>query len=86
MKACEILNERMRPVKEKLGNPTWEELIAECRKSYMNLTAEYVTTPADKIQDYDIWGLTASEVEIDCITGEYKVWILAITLFCVHKI
>jgi xanthine dehydrogenase/oxidase len=40
-KACENLLERMKPIREKLKNPTWEELIAECHKLGIELSAFY---------------------------------------------
>ena len=73
MKACEILNERLAPIKETLKDPSWETLVSEANKIGVDLTSYYNTTFKDKLKDYDIWGLTAAEVEIDCLTGEYKV-------------
>ncbi|CAG7822112.1 unnamed protein product [Allacma fusca] len=72
-KASEILIERMKPVKEKLGSPTWQQLTAECKKLGMDLNSNYVTTYADQLKPYGVWGICASEVEIDCLTGEYRI-------------
>lgn len=30
-------------------------------------------SPADGLQGYDVWALALAEVEIDVLTGEYKV-------------
>ncbi|CAG7723046.1 unnamed protein product [Allacma fusca] len=72
LKACDILSKRIEPIKQKLENPTWELLVAECVKAGIDLTSYYNTTYSDQLKDYAVWGLTACEVEVDCLTGEYK--------------
>ncbi|CAG7828319.1 unnamed protein product [Allacma fusca] len=71
--ACQILLDRMKPVKDQMKNPTWEQLIATCGKVGIDLTASHMYSSADPVKTYDIWGLTVSEVEIDCLTGEYRI-------------
>lgn len=39
MKACDILLERMEPIKKTLPNASWEEIVKECYKEYVNLCA-----------------------------------------------
>ena len=60
-------------MKDKVKEPTWENVAAYCRQNGMDLTAYGCTTYEDKLQTYDLYSLTISEVEIDCLTGEYKV-------------
>ena len=68
-----MLNERLEPIKAKVENPTWENVAAYCKKNGMDLTAYGCTTYADGLKSYDLHSMAVSEVEIDCLTGEYKV-------------
>jgi len=72
MRACETIKERLKPILEKMENPTWENLIAEANKAKIDLTASYTPGPNDNLKGYDVWAIVASEVEIDVLTGEYK--------------
>ncbi|CAL8096692.1 unnamed protein product [Orchesella dallaii] len=72
-KACEELRENLRPILEKLENPSWEKLIQEAHAAKVKLTASYTPTAKDDIKGYDVWVLCATEVEIDVLTGEYKI-------------
>ncbi|KAJ2951445.1 hypothetical protein O0L34_g13598 [Tuta absoluta] len=72
MKACEILKERLKPVKEKMGNVSWEELIEAAFKQGVPLQASYMFTPAD-VQIYFIYGVVVLEAEVDILTGNHEV-------------
>lgn len=37
--ACDTLLERMKPIKDKMNNPTWEQVVAECFSKEILLTA-----------------------------------------------
>jgi xanthine dehydrogenase molybdopterin-binding subunit B len=41
MKACQILLDRLAPVKASMENPTWAQLIQEAYNRDLNLTAQY---------------------------------------------
>lgn len=41
MRACEEIRENLRPVLEKLENPSWENLIKEAHNAKVKLTASY---------------------------------------------
>jgi hypothetical protein len=41
-RACEIIKERLKPVLEKLENPSWEKLIAAAHQAKIDLTASYL--------------------------------------------
>lgn len=40
MKACDILLERMKPMRVLLINPTWKELVSKCHLAYISLSAQ----------------------------------------------
>lgn len=41
MKACEEIRENLRPILEKLENPSWEQLVKDAHQAKVNLTASY---------------------------------------------
>ncbi|XP_062190776.1 indole-3-acetaldehyde oxidase-like [Phragmites australis] len=70
--ACNILVDRLKPVKEqfeeKQGNISWDELISKAIMVGVDLSAReyYVPGPSGSYLNY---GAAASEVEIDLLTG-----------------
>ncbi|XP_059620522.1 xanthine dehydrogenase-like isoform X2 [Phlebotomus argentipes] len=70
-KACEILLERIRPVREKNKEASWQELVGKCFGESIDLTASYLYKKAD-LTSYDIWGVSCAEIEIDTLTGMFQ--------------
>lgn len=74
IEACDVLLERLKPVREKMSNPTWEALIAECQKENIFLCATSQYSPKESpYQEYHIYGICATEVEVDVLTGQHLV-------------
>ncbi|CAH0625317.1 unnamed protein product [Chrysodeixis includens] len=73
MKACEILLERLAPVKEMMPKSSWEELIEEAYKLGVDLQASYLCSIKDDLKAYDIYGVCALEVEVDILSGNHDV-------------
>ncbi|XP_045774231.1 indole-3-acetaldehyde oxidase-like [Maniola jurtina] len=73
LKACEILMNRLKPIREKLGNPSWEELVKVAFLSGVYLQASYMFSMEEPVQNYDIYGVIALEVEVDILTGNHDV-------------
>ncbi|XP_067838884.1 xanthine dehydrogenase-like [Heptranchias perlo] len=76
-KCCEMLRKRMKPVKDKLppGTP-WKDLVAACFKAKVNLTAQDWVWPDPQPRDapqYNSYGVTVAEAEIDVLTGENQI-------------
>ncbi|XP_072372292.1 xanthine dehydrogenase-like isoform X2 [Scyliorhinus torazame] len=74
---CEILRKRMKPVKGKLppGTP-WKDLVAACFKDKVNLTAQNWIWPdpqPGEAPQYNSYGVTVAEAEIDVLTGENQI-------------
>ncbi|XP_049874983.1 uncharacterized protein LOC126373064 [Pectinophora gossypiella] len=73
-KACDIILERLEPVKQKLGNVSWEQIIGEAFATGVDLQALYTCTNAKgEIKPYDIYAACALEVEIDVLTGNIDI-------------
>nr|QLI62138.1 aldehyde oxidase 7 [Streltzoviella insularis] len=73
MKACEILLKRLEPIKEKMGKPSWEDLISKAYNAGIDLQASYMYSNNDGVKPYDICGTCALEVEVDILSGNHDV-------------
>lgn len=71
-RCCEQLLERLQPIRDTLTNPSWEELIKTAYNSDVSLQAQGFVNTGD-IQHYTVYGIALSEVEVDCLTGEYVI-------------
>ncbi|KAL2215892.1 xanthine dehydrogenase [Thermoascus aurantiacus ATCC 26904] len=79
--ACEQLNERLRPYREKMPNATMKELARAAYLDRVNLSAQgYYRTPdigyvwgenKGQMFFYFTQGVTAAEVQIDTLTGDW---------------
>ncbi|CAM0905430.1 unnamed protein product [Alopecurus aequalis] len=71
-RACGIMVDRLKPLKEKLqekqGRVSWDGLISEAKMASVDLSAReyYIPGPSGSYLNY---GAAASEVEIDLLTG-----------------
>ncbi|XP_075976857.1 uncharacterized protein LOC142977055 [Anticarsia gemmatalis] len=71
-RCCEQLQARLDPIKATLTDPTWEELIKAAYNNDVDLQAHgFVGTP--DVQEYSVYGIALSEVEIDVLTGEFEI-------------
>ncbi|KAG2391060.1 Abscisic-aldehyde oxidase [Vigna angularis] len=72
--SCNILVERLKPLKEKLqeemGSINWETLILQAYMRAVNLSASSLYTPGN--DGYLNYGAAVSEVEIDLLNGETR--------------
>lgn len=72
IKCCQILLERLAPVKVNLNEDTWELLIKTAHSKGINLLTSYNVTSTDQ-KEYSVYGATLTEVEVDILTGEFNV-------------
>ncbi|GAB0094282.1 xanthine dehydrogenase [Sergentomyia squamirostris] len=70
-RACETLLERIKPIREKNKEATWNELVEKCFGASIDLTASYLYKKED-LTSYDIWGVSCAEIEIDTLTGMFQ--------------
>ncbi|CAG9788136.1 unnamed protein product [Diatraea saccharalis] len=73
MKACEIILERLKPVREKMDKPVWEKIVKEAFNDGIDLQASYTFSMKDGVKPYDIYGAVVLEVEVDILTGNHDV-------------
>ncbi|KAJ8719954.1 hypothetical protein PYW07_011997 [Mythimna separata] len=70
-RACQQLLERLRPIREQMDNPTWEELIKKAHTDNVDLQAHGFTR-TDEEYPFDVFGVTLAEVELDLLTGQFQ--------------
>lgn len=70
-KACEILLQRLKPIKDEFPVAEWSELIKRAFAKDVDLCASYMYRPSD-LKDYEIWGASCCEVEVDVLTGNIQ--------------
>lgn len=81
--ACEVINKRLEPYKEKNPKGTWEQWISAAYFDRVSLSATgFYKTPgldfdwntfSGNIFNYFSYGVAVSEVEIDTLTGDHQV-------------
>lgn len=71
-RACEELLRRLQPIRDKMNNPTWEELIKQAHTDNVDLQAQGFTR-TDEEHMLNVFGVTLAEVELDVITGEFQI-------------
>lgn len=70
-KACEELLARMKPVRDELDNPSWNELTQACYDKLIDLSCKTAYNKNEMVE-YTIWGCTAAEVEMDVLSGNLQ--------------
>ncbi|XP_036322912.1 indole-3-acetaldehyde oxidase-like [Rhagoletis pomonella] len=72
-KACYTLNERLKPVKDALGaNASWPRIAHEAWVRNINMIASEYYKEGD-MQNYLVYGLGLTEVELDILTGNHLI-------------
>ncbi|XP_065883616.1 xanthine dehydrogenase-like isoform X2 [Dysidea avara] len=70
----QMLNSRIDPVRQKMNNPTWKDLITRCQTDGVDLSARTMVNLKTKDPfAYNIYGVNCTEVEIDVLTGEIEI-------------
>ncbi|XP_063538292.1 xanthine dehydrogenase/oxidase-like [Cydia strobilella] len=72
-KACDILMERLKPIKDKMEKYSWEDLIKQAYGAGLDLQASYMFSFNDGVKPYNVYATCALEVEVDLLTGNHDV-------------
>ncbi|XP_077466673.1 aldehyde oxidase 6 [Stigmatopora argus] len=80
--ACQTLYQRLEPIREKDPKGTWESWVSEAIMEKISLSATGYHRGADSHMDWDkmegrpypyyTYGVSCCEVELDCLTGDYR--------------
>lgn len=72
-KACEIILQRLKPIRDRLPeNATWQEIVEAAHHKFVDLTAKYTFIPSDN-KPYFVYGCACCEVEWDALTGNLQI-------------
>ncbi|XP_021699041.1 xanthine dehydrogenase 1 isoform X2 [Aedes aegypti] len=71
-RCCEILMDRLRPIRQANRMAPWEEVVNRAFVTNIDLTASYFYEPSD-LKAYVIWGLACAELEVDILTGNIQI-------------
>ncbi|KYN05924.1 PREDICTED: xanthine dehydrogenase/oxidase-like [Cyphomyrmex costatus] len=76
IQACTQILKRLEPIKKKMNNPKWKDLVFKAYQEGIDLYASYTLVSEsmkDTLKPYPIYGVTIAEVEIDVLTGQHVV-------------
>ena len=83
LNACNQIIDRLAPIKQQYPEHSWEQLITTAYLNRIDLSAHgFYATPdvgynfldgSGTPFNYFVWGAACSEVEVDCLTGDYHV-------------
>jgi xanthine dehydrogenase/oxidase len=73
--ACNILKERIQPIREKFPDADWKTLIAQCGMNNIDLSAKATHSPAAGKPHFHYFTYCAAviETEVDILTGESQI-------------
>lgn len=71
MKACEILLERIKPIRDTMKDAKWQDVIGACYTNQIDLMASY-SSKQPEIKPYTVYGCTCAEIEVDLLTGNLQ--------------
>uniref|UniRef100_A0A3Q3WMR6 Uncharacterized protein n=1 Tax=Mola mola TaxID=94237 RepID=A0A3Q3WMR6_MOLML len=80
--ACQILYQRLEPIRQKNPKGSWESWVSDAIFERISLSATGFCRGGDTYMDWDkmegeaflyyTFGVCCSEVELDCLTGDYR--------------
>ncbi|XP_074027296.1 uncharacterized protein isoform X2 [Leptinotarsa decemlineata] len=72
--ACDDILAKMKPIKDKMKKPTWAEVANQCFAENVYLTSTgFIADNSPGVKSYEIFGLCATEVEVDILTGQNQI-------------
>lgn len=71
-KACDLLLARLTPIKAENPGADWAQVIAKAFEKNVDLAATYMYKPSD-LKEYQVWGASCCEVEVDFLTGNLQI-------------
>lgn len=69
-KACQTILDRLKPVIDANPGKQWIDVVRTSYFLNIDLTASYQFKVGDN-PDYNVWGVSCAEVEVDILTGKY---------------
>ncbi|XP_022826529.1 indole-3-acetaldehyde oxidase-like [Spodoptera litura] len=74
IKACEVLEERLAPIKESMPDATWKQIIQKAGEEQVDLTSLYMMKDTDEnLKGYSAFAVSIIEVLLDVTTGRFQI-------------
>ncbi|BET01357.1 Xanthine dehydrogenase [Nesidiocoris tenuis] len=73
LKCAETLSKRLEPVRKKMGNPSWQELIKQAADESIDLMATGWYNHQQDYGEYSVYATVVAEVELDVLVGNYQI-------------
>ncbi|KYN05925.1 Xanthine dehydrogenase, partial [Cyphomyrmex costatus] len=75
IQVCTQILKRLEPIKKKMENPKWQDVIFKAFQEGIDLYTRYSLTLSGSMEDtlkpYPVYGVTIAEIEIDVLTGQH---------------
>lgn len=72
-RSCEILLERLKPIRDRLPpNAKWKDIVEAAHHKFVDLTAKYTFVPSDN-RPYFVYACACAEIEWDALTGNLQI-------------
>ncbi|XP_075216126.1 xanthine dehydrogenase-like [Lycorma delicatula] len=73
-KGCEEILQRLEPIKKQLPpKADWLQIIQKACQENVNLYVNHMYKPNEDLKEYNIYGVTILEVEVDILTGQNQI-------------
>lgn len=73
IKACEMLNNRLEPIKRDMPKASWVDIIKKAGDEQIDLTASYMMTDKEEdLKNYSAFAVAFLEVQLDVLTGTFQ--------------
>lgn len=74
IKACEVLRERLNPIRTRMAGASWPQIITAAGEEQIELTSLYMMADTDKdLRNYTSFGVAITETQLDVLTGRFQI-------------
>ncbi|KAJ8720096.1 hypothetical protein PYW07_012139 [Mythimna separata] len=74
IRACEVLKERLAPIKESMPGATWKEIVQKAGEDQVDLTSLFMMKDTDEnLKGYSAFGVCIIETQLDVTTGLFQI-------------
>ncbi|XP_070198779.1 xanthine dehydrogenase/oxidase-like [Littorina saxatilis] len=74
IECCKTLKSRMDPIRLQMDKPSWTQLVSECYKKGVDLSATaYTVATSSSGSGYNVYAAIVTEAEVDILTGQSQI-------------
>ncbi|KAG6464291.1 hypothetical protein O3G_MSEX014414 [Manduca sexta] len=73
IKACDILMERLAPIRARMGNVSWPSITMAAGDELIDLTCSYMMKDSERgLEGYSAFAVSCIETQLDVLTGKFQ--------------